>query len=430
MSEHKCPGCDEYQGLTRRNFVGLATGVAAAALAPAWLPRVVYADSHDGSRDVIVSIFLRGGGDALTLCVPHGEDSYYDLRPTLAVPRPDGGGAGRAIDLDGFFGFPQGMKPLMDAWRDGNLLVVHACGMPNPTRSHFDAMRFMEVGMGDAPPNLQTGWLGRHLQATAPTVADGVLRAVGIGYGLQRTLVGGPLTLPIADLAEFGFDGRRATRKERRQALEEMYGVVGDPLATSAENTFRTVDLLKKIGFKSYKPAGAAAYPDDEFGYALKSTAALVKAEVGVEAVAIDLGGWDTHDFQGPVDGHMAYLMESLSGGLAAFHRDLFSDGFEEVVVTTTSEFGRNAAENASAGTDHGHGGLMLVLGGHVAGGRVLAEWPGLADGQLYEGQDLAITIDYRDVLTEILTRRLGNPDFRTVFTDPGYEPQERGVIL
>ncbi len=428
MANHDCKGCREYDRLTRRNFVGLTAGAAAAALAPGWLPRVVYADSDSSSRDVIVSLFLRGGADALTLCVPYAERNYYNLRPTLAIQPPDAGGANRALDLDGAFGFPPALEPLLEAYRAGDLLVVHACGLENPTRSHFEAMHFMEVGRGDPPASLYTGWLGRHLQATAPTLRDGVLRAVGIGAGLQRTLVGGPLTVPVRDPAEFGLEGR--SRRAREAALEVMYAVAGEPLQTTAVNTFRTIDLLDDIDFRGYQPAGGAAYPDDEFGYALRSTAALIKAEVGVEAVAIDLGGWDTHDFQGPVEGHMAGLMGSLAAGLGAFHQDLFAGGVENVVVVAMSEFGRHAFENASGGTDHGHGGLMLVLGGAVAGGRVLTDWPGLGDGQLYEGQDLEITIDYRDVLTEILTRRLGNPDYRTVFDDPGYTPRTHGVTV
>ena len=284
--------------------------------------------------------------------------------------------------------------------------------------------------MKSPPSSLFTGWLGRHLQVTAPTVADGAVRAIGIGAGLQRTLVGGPKALPAQDLADFGFEGRRGSRNERQAVLEEVYAAAGDPLQTTADNTFKTIDLLKRIGFRSYQPSGGAAYPDDEFGYGLKSAAALIKADVGVEAVAIDLGGWDTHDTQGPTDGHMHYLMQSLAGALAAFHKDLFSGNRRNVVVVAMSEFGRNAFENGSAGTDHGTAGLMLVLGGNINGGRVITEWPGLERQQLFEGQDLEITIDYRDVLSEILTERAANPDIKRVFTEAGFQPRVHGVTL
>lgn len=430
MSDNDCKTCREYQEISRRRFVGISAGVVAGAMAPGWLPRVVYAQSENTSRDVIVSIFLRGGADSLSMVVPHGEDNYYDSRPTLAVPRPDSSAANRVDDLDGFFGFSPSMAPLREAYDDEALLVVHACGLKDPTRSHFDAMRFMEAGQGGAAPSVQTGWLGRHLQSTAPSSQDAVLRAVGIGPGLQRTLSGGPLTMPIADLADFGFEGRGATAKDRRAALEELYAAWDDPLRTSADNTMQTVNLLKRIGFQGYRPKGKARYPDDEFGYSLKSAAALIKADVGVEAVAVDLSGWDTHEYQGNLEGHMEYLMMSFAESLGAFHKDLFASGRKDVSIVVMSEFGRNVRENGSEGTDHGHGGMMLALGGGIAGGRVLTDWPGLNDGQLYENQDLEITIDYRDVLVEILERRVGNPNWRAVFPDSSYRPKAHGVTV
>lgn len=423
-------GCGEYRSVSRRSFLGWTAGALALAATPGWIPRVVFADSEDASRDVLVNLFLRGGCDSLSLCVPHGEDAYYALRPSLAVPRPDSGATAAALDLDGFFGFNPAMQPLLEAYGAGDLLVVHATGLTDPTRSHFEAMRFMEVGQPAAPPSLFTGWIGRHLASTAPTLADAALRGVGIGYGLQRSLVGGPLTQPIEDPASFDLAGRPASVDERRQALEEMYRAVGDPLETSAAATFRTIELLDEIDFGSYQPAGGAVYPETELGQALRSTAALIRAEVGVEAVSIDYGGWDTHDEQMPLDGTMAFLMSGLAEALGAFHLDLDASGREDVTTVAMSEFGRNAAENASRGTDHGHGGMMLALGAGIAGGRVLSEWPGLAPGQLYEGQDLAITIDYRDVLSEIVTRRLGNPDVKSVFPDASYTPREWGVTV
>lgn len=428
-SDDDCKGCKEYSRLSRRNFLGLSAGAFATAMVPAWVPRVAMADSESSSRDVLVSLFLRGGADSLTLCVPHGDDAYYDLRPTLAVPQPDSSAADKAIDLDGFFGLPPSLQPLVEPWQDGKLTIVHACGLPDTTRSHFDAMHMMEVGQEAPPSSLFTGWLGRHLQATAPTLEEGFLRAFGIGAGLQRTLVGGPKTLPIGDLETFGLAGDPGTFDARRAALEAMYSTATGPLSSAALTTFSTIELLEEIDFDSYQPAGGAVYPQGEFGTALRSTAALIKAEVGVEAIAIDLGGWDTHEFQGPLEGQMSFLMANLGEGLAAFHKDLFTGGKDNVLVVAMSEFGRNARENGSAGTDHGHGGAMLVLGGSVNGGQVISQWPGLAPELLYEGQDLQITVDYRDILTEILTECLDNPDFRTVFPDTSYVPKDYGIV-
>ena len=422
-------GCPEYDLISRRRFLGLGASVLATAALPAWLPRVALADSGSPARDVLVSISLRGGADGLTLCAPFGDDGYYALRPTLAVPRPDSSSPNRALDLDGFFGFPPSLSPLLDLYRDGQLLVVHATGLPIRTRSHFSAMFLTEVGQPAPPSSRANGWIAEHLRAVPPSHKDAVLRAVANGVGLPRSLVGAPSTVPVRDLAASGFAGDPATVAARRRALSTMYAAAPDPMRAPAASTLLTVDLLEKIRYASYQPAGGAVYPDDELGRSLKSTAALLKAGLGVEAATIEFGGWDSHSDQGPFDGAMALLMKSLAGGLTAFHADLFAGGPTNVVVIVQTEFGRNAWENGSRGADHGHAGVMLVLGGAVAGGRVLTRWPGLAPEELYEGQDLALTIDARDVLSEILKKRLGNPDPWSVFADPAYTPQEHGVI-
>ncbi len=286
----------------------------------------------------------------------------------------------------------------------------------------------MEVGQDDPPSSLFSGWLGRHLQNTAPTAQSGVLRGVGIGFGLPRSLVGAPKTLPVNDLANYGLGGNDSTRSGRELTLSNMYRRFEEPLKSAAQGTFDTIDLLERINFEGYRPAGNAQYPDGEIGYALRSTAALIKAEVGVEAIAIDVGGWDTHDDQGPTQGGMHFLMQALAQALGAFHADLEADSCDNVTTITNSEFGRNAFENGSGGTDHGHGGLMLVMGAGIRGGRVLTDWPGLENDQLFEGQDLKITIDYRDIISEILTQRLDNPNFRQVFTDSSYRRRDRRI--
>jgi uncharacterized protein (DUF1501 family) len=378
---------------------------------------------------VLVSIFLRGGADGLTLCVPHGDVDYYRLRPTLALPRPDSSDPLRVIDLDGFFGFPKAMEALIEPFKEKSLLVAHATGLNDPTRSHFNAMYFMEVGRPNPPASQFSGWIGNHLLTTDPMLEDAVIRGLALGYGLPRSLAGGPDSVPVRDLAAAGFSGDPATARDRRRALESMYAAVPDPMRSAAETTLQTVDLLERIDFRSYQPAAGAVYPEDELGYALKSTAALIKAGVGVEAATIDYGGWDTHENQGPREGAMAAVMKSLAEGLAAFHKDAIATaGAKNVVVTVQTEFGRNAFENASGGTDHGHAGVMMLMGKRIRGGRVLAQWPSLADGQRFEDQDLQVTIDYRDLLGEVAVDLLGNSDVRNVFPDPGYTYVARGV--
>src|ERR1700754_4114629 len=200
-----CQACDEYRSLSRREFMSRTTATAIALSVPAWLPRITYAQTA-ADRDVLVSIFLRGGADGLTLVPPFGEAAYYSLRPTIAIPRPDSGSPTPALSLDGFFGLPSAMAALIPAYQSGQLLVVHATGSTDPSRSHFDAQFFMEVGKPN-DKNIVTGWLGRHLATKPPAKADAALRAIGFAFGLPQTLVGGPSTLPIPDPANFGLAG-------------------------------------------------------------------------------------------------------------------------------------------------------------------------------------------------------------------------------
>ncbi len=420
-------GCTEYMQVSRRNFLAAGGAAAMVSGAPIWLPRIAYAtDSRSADRDILISIFCRGGADGLTLCVPHGDPAYYDARPTINIPRPDSGDQFAATDLDGFFGLAPAMTPLTEAYLAGDLLFVHATGSTDQTRSHFDAMHFMEVGK-PRDPSLFTGWTGRHLLSVPPLDSNAVIRAIGIAPGLQRALAGAPLTLPFPDLSDSGLNGRWQTKEDRLNAIAEAYNSAPDILKNAASNTLNTMSLLEQIDFANYQPANGAIYPETYFGYSLKSTAALIKAQVGVEAVNLDLGGWDTHDTQGPRDGYMAQLMGDLAQSLAAFYRDVISDN-KNVSLVTMSEFGRVVAENGSLGTDHGHGNVMMLMGKHFSGGRVLANWPGLDPDLLYEGQDLDITIDYRDILAEVVQNRLGNTNLDFVF--PDFTPTFRGITI
>lgn len=436
MNEHSSHahsgGCNEYRQLSRRNFLA---GTALAALATqtqGWLPRVSFAkDYRSAQRDVIISIYLRGASDGLSMCVPYGDGAYYSARPTLAVARPDDmarPAAERAINLNGFFGLSPAMAPLLPAYQGGRLAFIQACGSHDPTRSHFDGQRYMEVGKSQ-DATLNSGWLGRHVASQPPMDALATLRAVGLSTGLQRTLVGAPLSLPISDLDRFGLLGNSGSMTSRRSALSDMFAQTGNPLAAAASTTIATIDALNTINFLGYVPAGGASYNITTFGYSLKTSAALIKAQMGVEAIAIDIGGWDTHSTQGVFTGSMANAMSMLSTQLAAFDLDMSSTpnapGYTVIVM---SEFGRRVAENASQGTDHGHGNMMMVLGGCVNGGRVVGTWPGLATEQRYDGLDLAVTTDYRDIIWEVLNRRAGATNPAVVF--PGHTPVSRNVLL
>ena len=432
--EHDACACDEYNELTtRRDFLGTSGGLSGAALFawayPDWLPKVSLADSFVASRDVVVSIFLRGGADGLSLCVPFGDPLYYSGRPTIAIPRPDSTAVNRAIALDDFFGFPQAMRFLVPAFQAKNLLVVHGAGLSYNTRSHFDAQHYMELGKA-ADSSVNTGWLGRHLAMTSPMKNDASLRAITISDGLAETLKGAPKALPISDPSNYGITGTTATRGERQTWLGAEYGESVDPVKTAAQDALSTITMLRTLNVAGYQAANGAVYPNTGFGRGLRNSAALIKADIGVEAVHLDVGGWDTHTQQDPLAGSMSNTMTQLSQALGAFWQDCIASGLtQNVTVVVISEFGRNVRENGSRGTDHGRGTAMFTMGRGINGGRVLTNnWQPLAPENLQDRQDLKVTIDHRDILAEVVQNRLGNTSLDVVF--PGYTPVMRGVTM
>jgi uncharacterized protein (DUF1501 family) len=418
-------GCQEYNELSRRQFVGAAAGVSAMAFFPDWLPKIVMSKNYASNRDVIVSVFMRGGADGLSLCVPFADANYYTSRTTIAIPRPDSTAATKGINLDNFFMFPQAMAGLVPAYLGTDLLIVHAAGQTNNSRSHFDAQRYMEVGK-PVDPSLVTGWLGRHLASIPPLNPAAPLRGLGIGNGLQKTLVGAPKTLPIADPTNYSIGGSSTTQAQRLAFMKTDYAIADEPVHSAALDATNTVDLLKSVNFTGYIPANSVVYPTSSFGRALRSVAALIKAGVGIEAAQVDIGGWDTHSAQDPLAGSMFKTMQDFSNSLGAFYADVITTG-ASVTVVAFSEFGRNVRENGSNGTDHGRASALFAMGKGIAGGRVLTKnWPGLARENLDSGQDLKVTIDYRDVLSEIVQNRLGNTNLGFVF--PTWTPTMLGV--
>lgn len=388
-----------------------------------WMPRLAFAPQNTAPRgDTLVVVFLRGAADVLNMVVPHGEDAYYQLRPSLGIARPDDSKKKkeeRAVDLDGFFGLHPNMQPLLDAWQSEQLAIIHACGAPDESRSHFKAMELMERGVDDER-GPASGWIGRHL-ATLNTGNTSPLRAVGMGTRPQKSLTGSVPVSALRSIADFHLGGDQRALQQMRMALSTVYqnDVMG-------QDTLSIMDTLQTLDPLTYAASRDAKYPDTEFGLALKQTAMLIKAQVGLEVSAIDLGGWDTHFAQGSSTGLMPNLMKDLAEGLAAFHADMF-DHQNQLTTVTMSEFGRRASENGSLGTDHGHGSMMMVLGGNVDGGKVHGQWPGMEEGQLIGPGDLAVTTDYRDVLSEILTKRLNNPATDEIF--PEYQPVMPNVL-
>ncbi|MCB9461496.1 MAG: DUF1501 domain-containing protein [Anaerolineaceae bacterium] len=416
--------------LTRRDMLKKlgtigAVGVTSALL-PSWMPKLAFAqEGQNPSGDVLVCIFLRGGMDGLSAVVPFGDGAhYYDVRPTIAIAEP-GRSDQSAVDLDGQFGLHPALRPLKDIYDNGDFAIVHATGSTDETRSHFDAMMFMEYGTpGDK--TTESGWLARHLQSTAYR-SNSPFRAIGMGAMLPASLRGPVDALALKSIVDYHLAGREDEMRRMQDALARLY-VIDNPQRIDqhqAKLVFDTIEQMKAINALGYTPANNAAYPDDEFGMGLKQVAQLIKADVGLEIACIDLGGWDTHEAQGTLDGEFNGLMTTLGQGLSALYTDLGSYN-QRVTVATMSEFGRRVEENASYGTDHGHGNVMFVMGGSVNGGRVYADWPTLAPSALADG-DLAITTDYRNVLAEIISKRLKNDDLGYIF--PNHTVNPLGIV-
>ncbi|MDQ3254734.1 MAG: DUF1501 domain-containing protein [Acidobacteriota bacterium] len=410
----------------RSGAVALA-GVGLAHTTPSFIQRAVAAQgATTGRRKTLVAIFLRGAVDGVNMVVPYGESHYYDLRRTIAIPKPDGS-AESAIDLDGFFGLHPAMRSLKPFWDSKRLGIVHAAGSPDATRSHFDAQDYMESG---TPGRKSTpdGWLNR-IGAEGKSKQASPFRLVSVTQGLPRSLQGNAPALAIPDLQNFTI---RAGENSAgvQGGFEAIYEAnANDALAGTGRETFEAVNYLKRVNPSQYKAANSAQYPRGKFGESLLQISQLIKADVGLEIAFTDVGGWDTHVNQGGVRGQLALRLGELAQGLSALATDL-GTRMDDVVILTMSEFGRTIRENGTRGTDHGHANAMLVLGNTVRGGRVHGDFPGLAPDKLYEGRDLALTTDFRDVFGEVAAKHLGAKNLPTIF--PGYMPQPakfRGVL-
>ncbi len=385
---------------------------------PAFLQRAVAATPMPNKRQLVV-LFQRGAADGLNTVVPFAERNYYRLRPSIAIPEPQKGGEAAAIDLDGFFGLHPSLAPLGPIFHKNQLAIVHAAGSPDTTRSHFDAQDFMESGTPGVK-STEDGWLNRAME-TMPEEDASLFRAVAMGANLPRVLRGAAPAIALPDVRQFKV---MAQSPVAEGGFEAMYAqTVDEALRGTGTETFEAIDLLRKADPAKYQPENGAEYPQSRFGRSVMQVGQLIKAEIGVEVMFVDCGGWDHHVNEGGVQGQLANLLRDLGQTLAAFHRDL-GDRMENIVVVTMSEFGRTAHENGNRGTDHGHANCMFVMGGAVKGGKVHGKWPGLDTHQLYEGRDLALTTDFRSVLGEILVRHQGVKDLKAVF--PGFENDAR----
>lgn len=398
----------------RRKFLhaaGMTLGLLGTV--PSWMAR---AAEQGTRRKILISVFQRGAADGLNIVVPFAEKRYYEIRPSLAIAPPKGFSfpvntqaasmaatlasfAGNttnnlSIDLDGRFSLHPRLEALKPLWDRSQLAIIHAAGSPHSSRSHFDAQDFMESGM--ASTKTEDGWLNRALPGAGKASP---LNAVSLGKGVSRSLRGSRPAVAVDDLTKF-----QVTSKDAAPMFESMYASARDnELKAQGHDTFEAVRMIESVLKEPYTPTGNAQYVG-EFGRKLRQLAQLIKAGVGVDVAFADMGDWDHHANE---NGFLPPMLNEFGNSLAAFSGDM-GDRMEDIVVVTMSEFGRTAAEIGNQGTDHGHGGVMMVLGGNVSGGKVYGQWPGLEPEQLFEGRDLAVTTDYRAVLGELVRDHLG----------------------
>lgn len=408
-------GARRATGLTldRRDFLRRAALLGATGvvmLGPgAWAARALAGDS---SRKRLVVVFMRGAVDGLNVVVPYGEPKYYDARPTLAIARA--GGEGAVIDLDGFFGLHPALASLEPQWRDGTLAFVHACGSPDPTRSHFDAQDYMESGTPGVKSTAD-GWMNRVLAVMPGTPAP--TEALSLGASVPRILSG---RMPVANIAL----GRAAARPMPldRPVIETAFDRLyrgSDPLSHAYQQGRAARASLMVELEQDMTAANNGAPSPDGFSGDTGRLAHLIARDPSIRLAFLALGGWDTHVNQGSSKGQLANHLKSLGDGLASFAAAL-GPHYHDTVVVVISEFGRTVRENGNAGTDHGHGNVMWVMGGPVRGRKVYGAWPGLSTQQLYQERDLAVTTDFREPIANVLRAHMGLGDTKIDRVFPG----------
>jgi uncharacterized protein (DUF1501 family) len=411
--------------ISRKDFLGHG-GINALALLGAGLLSTRFArlafGAGGGEAETLVVVFLRGACDGLSIAAPiSGEDRalYEAARPSLAVPL---NGEKAALRLDDRFGFHSSARGLHALFQEKKLAVIHAAGLTSDSRSHFDAQLFMELGTPNRK-NTGKGWIARYIEALVPPVGRKIscMDAIALGNLVPTSLLAAPQVAVINNLNGFNLTGRPDVQTEQRIALRSMYEGSGW-LSRYGMETLEAIDTLEGTRSDGYVPSNGANYPKAEIGNRLKSLAQLIKMNLGLRVATVEMGGWDTHKGQ---EGKFSANLSQLSDALLAFHQDISG---KNTTVIVMSEFGRRLKENASRGTDHGHGNMMMVLGERIHGGKVYGKWPGLKTEQLYDRADLAVTTDYRQVVTDVLLggSRLAHGRVAEIF--PGYTHTSLGL--
>ncbi len=381
----------------------------------------------DAGEQTLVCVFLRGGADTLNMIAPYGDDRYYNLRPSVSIAPPNGNGEAKdaAIKLDDFYAFHPKLRPLLPLFKEGRLAIAQGVGSDNDSGSHFEAQDQMERGESQGR-SLVGGWLGRHLRSrTGKNMTP--LSAVAIGPTISESLRGAPSASAMRSLDEIQINAPSNDLRAVSQALASMYGAEVGLLAAPGRATLDLLGRVESLRGKPYSAENNSVYPDDDFGAGLREIARLVKARVGLEVACVDLGGWDTHFFQGSTGGLQAEQIDLLARGLAAFDADLNRER-ERVTVIVMTEFGRRVYENSSLGTDHGRGFAMMAIGARINGGKIHGAKPDLTpeDEELLGPGGMKVACDYRSALAEVLAAVFDNQNLEKVF--PGFKPEPVGL--
>ncbi|MBM3999162.1 MAG: DUF1501 domain-containing protein [Planctomycetes bacterium] len=414
---------------TRRELLQQAgLGVLAAGAASQWNLSRAAAPIAKGPTPTLVAVYLRGGADTLSAVVPYSDKDYPRHRPTIAMQATGGASATAVHPLDDTWAFNPNMKDLHSMYEAGLVAPIVAAGSPHDTRSHFDAQDFMERG-APGQKNVMTGWLNRYLTETK-TSKDANLRAVSLQPLLPRSLRG---SYPVLARPDQKADQAMAVYSQLYLQQQQQSGRANRPKPGAASSTraaveefgARTIEQLYELNAILEQPAPQGIrYPESGFGRALRDVAKLVKAKRGLEVTGVDIGGWDHHIDEGPATGQMGRKLKDVSESIAAFAQDLGPEQLKHTLILVMSEFGRTVKENDNRGTDHGHGGFMLAIGGMIREKKVYGKWTGLADDQLYQRRDVPVTTDFRAVFAEAIKRLFQFDPFEENRMFPGYDAE------
>jgi uncharacterized protein (DUF1501 family) len=398
--------------ISRRDFFKMG-GLSAAGLAITVMPKWVWAASTllQDSPKILIVLFQRGAADGLNMVAPYNDSFYHKFRPTIALNPP--GQDKSALDLDGTFGLHPALSSLMPMWKNGSFGIVHAVGSPDGSRSHFEAQDNMETGT----PGVKItpdGWLNRTL-ANAYGKSKSPLTAVAISPRLPRILRGDYPVTSFPNLNAYRFSGGDM----QAASFDQLYeGSIDRFLSGVGKETEESVNTLQKIIGNGPKNPEDAGFPKSPVGRSFFELSRVIKANVGLRIGFLDIGGWDHHANEGSTDGQLNSHLKDLGDAIAAFYQNM-GDQAGNILLVTMTEFGRTMQENGDRGTDHGHGSVMMLFGGNVKGGKVYGQWPGLSPDQLFEGRDLQVTTDFRQVHSEILAQHLGLTVQSNIF--PGF---------